>query len=94
MASTRSRSFHARLGGAENRSNYLGSLVSGAGDGIRTRDQELGKLLLYQLSYARLMLQPLHFPLDTATCDRQIARNPVYHVLSVHESQRVSKSTK
>ena len=25
----------------------------GAGDGIRTRDQELGKLLLYQLSYAR-----------------------------------------
>jgi hypothetical protein len=26
----------------------------GAGDGIRTRDQELGKLLLYQLSYARL----------------------------------------
>ena len=27
----------------------------GAGDEIRTRDQELGKLLLYQLSYARLM---------------------------------------
>jgi hypothetical protein len=27
--------------------------MSGAGDGIRTRDQELGKLLLYQLSYAR-----------------------------------------
>lgn len=25
----------------------------GASDGIRTRDQELGKLLLYQLSYAR-----------------------------------------
>ena len=29
--------------------------VIGAGDGIRTRDQELGKLLLYQLSYARLL---------------------------------------
>jgi hypothetical protein len=28
---------------------------TGAGDEIRTRDQELGKLLLYQLSYARLM---------------------------------------
>src|ERR1700756_1907393 len=28
--------------------------IYGAGDGIRTRDQELGKLLLYQLSYARL----------------------------------------
>ena len=25
----------------------------GAGDGIRTRDSELGKLVLYQLSYAR-----------------------------------------
>jgi hypothetical protein len=37
----------------------------GAGDGIRTRDQELGKLLLYQLSYARLsaatiVSQPYH----------------------------------
>src|SRR3954467_5250372 len=28
-------------------------VATGAGDGIRTRDQELGKLLLYQLSYAR-----------------------------------------
>jgi hypothetical protein len=26
---------------------------TGAGDGIRTRDTELGKLVLYQLSYAR-----------------------------------------
>ena len=25
----------------------------GAGDGIRTRDPELGKLVLYQLSYTR-----------------------------------------
>ncbi len=25
----------------------------GAGDGIRTRDPQLGKLMLYQLSYAR-----------------------------------------
>ena len=25
----------------------------GAGDGIRTRDTKLGKLVLYQLSYAR-----------------------------------------
>ena len=29
------------------------TLVSGAGDGTRTRDLELGKLRLYQLSYAR-----------------------------------------
>ena len=27
---------------------------SGAGDGIRTRDIQLGKLTLYQLSYSRL----------------------------------------
>ena len=27
--------------------------TSGAGDGTRTRDPELGKLMLYQLSYAR-----------------------------------------
>ena len=26
---------------------------SGAGDGVRTRDTKLGKLVLYQLSYAR-----------------------------------------
>ena len=26
---------------------------NGAGDGIRTRDPELGKLVLYQLSYTR-----------------------------------------
>ena len=26
---------------------------NGAGDGVRTRDTELGKLVLYQLSYAR-----------------------------------------
>jgi hypothetical protein len=28
---------------------------NGAGDGFRTRDPKLGKLVLYQLSYARLM---------------------------------------
>ena len=29
----------------------------GAGNGIRTRDTKLGKLVLYQLSYARLSLR-------------------------------------
>ena len=28
-------------------------LIDGAGDGIRTRDLKLGKLVLYQLSYTR-----------------------------------------
>ena len=38
---------------------YLNSLrknsheALGAGDGVRTRDTKLGKLVLYQLSYAR-----------------------------------------
>src|SRR5579863_4346721 len=34
----------------------------GAGDGIRTRDIDLGKVALYQLSYSRLK-RILHFPL-------------------------------
>jgi hypothetical protein len=33
--------------------NYCSNQV-GAGNGIRTRDTKLGKLVLYQLSYARL----------------------------------------
>ncbi len=32
----------------------LGIGVNGAGDGIRTRDIDLGKVALYQLSYSRL----------------------------------------
>ncbi len=28
---------------------------NGAGDGTRTRDPQLGKLMLYQLSYARCL---------------------------------------
>ena len=31
-------------------------LGNGAGDGIRTRDPQLGRLMLYQLSYSRLFL--------------------------------------
>ena len=30
---------------------------SGAGNGVRTRDTKLGKLVLYQLSYARLFMR-------------------------------------
>ena len=41
----------------------------GAGDGIRTRDQELGKLLLYQLSYARLRRLTRSLPTDTEVDD-------------------------
>ena len=33
-----------------------------AGDGIRTRDPQLGKLMLYQLSYTRVMAQPYRTP--------------------------------
>ena len=32
----------------------LSTKNSGAGNGVRTRDPKLGKLVLYQLSYARL----------------------------------------
>ena len=36
----------------------IGEIIkkTGAGDGVRTRDPELGKLVLYQLSYTRIIL--------------------------------------
>ena len=37
-----------------NLSNLLPKLGSGAGEGIRTLDINLGKVALYQLSYARI----------------------------------------
>src|SRR5579864_3180287 len=42
---------------------YPGSI--GAGDGIRTRDIDLGKVALYQLSYSR---PPQDFPFSPALC--------------------------
>jgi hypothetical protein len=37
--------------------SYVGffSKISRAGDGTRTRDPQLGRLMLYQLSYARIL---------------------------------------
>ena len=34
-------------------------MKTGAGNGIRTRDPQLGKLMLYQLSYARTLCDSL-----------------------------------
>jgi hypothetical protein len=39
--------------------------LSGAGDGIRTRDIDLGKVALYQLSYSRPIQD---FPFSPALC--------------------------
>ena len=33
-----------------------------AGNGIRTRDPQLGKLMLYQLSYSRLVANVMRWP--------------------------------
>jgi hypothetical protein len=41
-------------------SGLLYSGKAGAGDGIRTRDIDLGKVALYQLSYSRA-LETIHF---------------------------------
>ena len=41
-------------------STVLHSEKAGAGDGIRTRDIDLGKVALYQLSYSRA-LETIHF---------------------------------
>ncbi len=43
------------------------SFKRGAGDGIRTRDIQLGKLMLYQLSYSRLGQREN----NVAECSRQ-----------------------
>src|SRR5256885_4750959 len=40
---------------------------TGAGDEIRTRDPQLGRLMLYQLSYTR----PRNFELRNANCEFQ-----------------------
>ena len=36
---------------------------NGAGDGVRTRDPELGKLVLYQLSYTRMPVRLVVTPM-------------------------------
>jgi hypothetical protein len=41
-----------------------GGVHSGAGDGIRTRDIDLGKVALYQLSYSR-SIRDFHCPPQT-----------------------------
>ena len=38
---------------ASEKSGALRKALGGAGNGVRTRDPKLGKLVLYQLSYAR-----------------------------------------
>ena len=42
----------------------LGYVAPGAGNGTRTRDPQLGKLMLYQLSYSR-SLQSIQFLRET-----------------------------
>ena len=57
------------------RDEFIGYLLKniqifGAGDGVRTRDPELGKLVLYQLSYTRIIGS---VSADTATAKNLIA---------------------
>jgi hypothetical protein len=63
-------------------------LFIGAGDEIRTRDQELGKLLLYQLSYARLRHLTRSLPDRYVTHWPRIDAERVYHEgEAVHERE-------
>ena len=50
------------LNGGSGTTGGLAASGSGAGNGIRTRDTKLGKLVLYQLSYARTSLFLANFP--------------------------------
>src|ERR1700756_5077645 len=45
-----------RAAGLPNKKGSLASPVCGAGDESRTRDLNLGKVALYQLSYSRMVL--------------------------------------
>jgi hypothetical protein len=55
-----------------------------AGDGSRTRDPQLGKLMLYQLSYSRSLVgglalsrdTPLHFDLGSFRVRKKIRARP------------------
>jgi hypothetical protein len=43
----------ARIAGGWSSRLFIDRILDGAGDGIRTRDINLGKVALYQLSYSR-----------------------------------------
>src|SRR6476659_11263633 len=57
----------------------LGAPNTGAGDETRTRDPQLGRLMLYQLSYTR----PNHFQLPISNCQLQIMPFPTTSKLEI-----------
>ena len=50
----------SKMAARENPDSSLKSTFKGAGNGTRTRDPQLGKLMLYRLSYSRLYLSELY----------------------------------
>src|SRR6516165_3202705 len=56
---------------------FLEGQISGAGDGIRTRDIDLGKVALYQLSYSR----PTETPFSRGNIPR-VKWSCMYHLIS------------
>src|ERR1051325_9752515 len=67
--------------------------IHGAGDGIRTRDIDLGKVALYQLSYSRSP-ENFHCPSVIGRCQTEAAPTPagcfgpVAARLQMHETRR------
>ena len=47
-----------------------GLLIDGAGNETRTRDPNLGKVVLYQLSYSRIWLRVLIIGKNLFSCNR------------------------
>ncbi len=74
-------------------SHLLRALGNGAGDGIRTRDPNLGKVVLYQLSYTRNLKLPPGMTRRSERCQR-IQHNRVFdsNTLSETVSTCVAKS--
>ena len=70
-----------------------GQDTNGAGDGIRTRDIDLGKVALYQLSYSRSFWETLIFLHFRGTCQtcclldasegRSVSDERIYNVVSI-----------
>ena len=50
------------------------AVLNGAGNGVRTRDTKLGKLVLYQLSYARFLYTCMFFIYIIKTINCKIER--------------------
>ncbi len=75
---------------------FLSVRLVGAGNGTRTRDPELGRLALYQLSYSRSlsMSSSLRFPRDQSTVIGRCAPARIPRVFHPSSSLRLPRESR